>query len=207
VSGSLTIQGGATANANASVNALGSMSISTVAGAVQLIAGSAGSATIDPPLLDMASNGDVLLQGGGTAGAFANIDAGTFNLAGLYAILLQSGVGGASITSGSSNIAGAGALSLLGGTMTVTGTGQINIAGLCTNCGTSNLFGAWSIFALSPSLLNTGLPNAGLPVTTAYNDLTVGSILSVADAFRSWELVTLEDGTLSVVRARRNQCY
>ncbi len=89
IAGKLTIQGGATAEAKAAVNAGvtandGTMNISTLYGPTQLLGGQRGSATIDPQLLNMSSNGSVLLQAGASSTAFTNITAGTLNMAALF---------------------------------------------------------------------------------------------------------------------------
>ncbi len=89
IAGKLTIQGGSTGEAKAAVNAGvtandGTMNISTLYGPTQLLGGQRGSATIDPQLLNMSSNGSVLLQAGASSTAFTNITAGTLNMAALF---------------------------------------------------------------------------------------------------------------------------
>nr|WP_236589444.1 filamentous hemagglutinin N-terminal domain-containing protein [Ramlibacter aurantiacus] len=97
VAGSLQILGGATVAGWAAVNAPDLMSISTLRGGIGITGGAAGAASIDPAVLSVAANGDLLLQGGGN-GAASTITAGSFDLATTQGGLsLQANTGGAAI--------------------------------------------------------------------------------------------------------------
>jgi hypothetical protein len=194
VAGALTIQGGTTAAASSAVNAPNAMSISTLYGPTQLLAGLGGTASIDPAALTIVSNGTFLMQGGGSGGADSTVTAGNFDLAATQGNLtLQNSVGLASIAATNFNYVGSQAVNLNGGTISVTGTGAVSVPGLCVNCPT-NLIGNWTI-------------DAYIPPPTDFVSLMVGSVMMITDALgRTWELITLEDGSVIMTPTRRNQC-
>ncbi|MEJ7929937.1 filamentous hemagglutinin N-terminal domain-containing protein [Ramlibacter sp. AN1015] len=219
VAAALRIQGGATAAATAAVNAADAMSISTVYGATELVGGAAGSASIDPTLLNVVSTGSVLLQGGASASASSTITAGTFNLASTTGSLtLSSGGAAASISAGTFNYVGPQDVKLLGGTITVSNAGTITIDGVCVSC-TTNLFGPFSISQYIPPPVPPAPPAPPAPPTSIpqlpqspvplkdYVGLVTGSNLSLIDLYGdTFQLVLLDDGTLAMHRNRRNQC-
>jgi hypothetical protein len=170
------------------------MSISTLYGPTQLLAGLGGTASIDPAALTIVSNGTFLMQGGGSGGADSTVTAGNFDLAATQGNLtLQNSVGLASIAATNFNYVGSQAVNLNGGTISVTGTGAVSVPGLCVNCPT-NLIGNWTI-------------DAYIPPPTDFVSLMVGSVMMITDALgRTWELITLEDGSVIMTPTRRNQC-
>lgn len=205
VAGSLLIQGGSGVGSDASLQAPGTMVLSTLYGLIEsngsfesfeLKGGVNGAAFIDPLQLDVAANGSVSLLAGTNATADASITAGTFNLAATIGdlSLINSSLATASIATTTFNFTGPGAVNLQGGTITATAPSTINVTGLCTNC-SSNLIGPFSVTAYVPPPTNFGaLVASGILGLT---DLTV-------DMF---ELVFDEDGNLVLTLRRLNQCY
>lgn len=123
VAGSLRIQGGASVDADAALNARDLMTLATRAGGIVLAGGAGGSASIDPDQLQMVANGDLALSGGG---------------------------GGATIVGGQVFFTGSGGVNLLGGTVTALQSGLIQIPnGTCLNCAT-HLIGPFTVRAYVP---------------------------------------------------------
>jgi filamentous hemagglutinin family protein len=197
VAGSLLIQGGSGVGSDASLQApAGTMVLSTLYGPVELKGGVNGAALIDPPQLDVASNGSVSLLAGTNATADATITAGLFNLAATTGDLnlINSSLATASIAATTFNFTGPGAVNLSGGTITATSGGAINVLGLCNNCST-NLVGPFSVTAFVPPPTNFGAAVAG--DILILSDLASGLFDAYID----------ETGNLVLTRRRLNQCY
>ena len=199
VAGSLLIQGGAGVGSNASLEATGNMALSTLYGPVELKGGTNGSAFIDPPLLNVASNGSVSLLAGSNATANASITAGIFNLAATTGNLnlTNSAAATATIAATTFNFTGAGNVNLTGGTITGTAPSTINITGLCNNCST-NLFGPFSVTAFVPAV----------PLSTNFSALVANDILMLAQ-IAGWGVDAYidENGYWVLTSRRLNQCY
>lgn len=197
VAGSLLIQGGSGAGSDASLQApAGTMVLSTLYGPVELKGGVNGAALIDPPQLDVASNGSVALLAGTNAPADATITAGLFNLAATTGdlSLINSSLATASIAATTFNFTGPGAVNLVGGTITASAGGSINVVGLCNNCGT-NLIGPFSVTAF-------------VPPPTNFAAAVAGDILLMTElASGLFDAYIDETGTLVLTRRRLNQCY
>ena len=199
VAGSLLIQGGATPAANSFLTAPNTMLISTLYGPVQLKGGSDGGAYIDPALLNIVSNGSVLMQAGTNSTANASITAGTFNLAAttgdLNLVNSTTSPATASITANSFAFAGPGNVNLSGGTITVATTGTIDITGTCNNCSTNLLpSGSFTV-------------NAYVPPPTDFTSLVTNQILTLTELTGLYEITVDEDGNLILTGRRLNQCY
>lgn len=134
---------------------------------------------------------------GANSTANTNINAGTFDLAATSGdlTLTNSALATSTITSTVFNFTGPNAVNLTGGTVTATGTGTVNIAGVCNNC-TTNLIGSgWTVNAYVPPPIN-------------FAALVAGDILTLTDATGlTFELVVSDDGTLVLTNRRLNQCY
>lgn len=197
VAGQLLIQGGASADADAAIVVPNAAAvISTIYGPIELKGGALGSATIDPPQLDMVSNSGVLLLAGPGTGADAIITAGIFNLAATSGdlTLTQTPAAVAAINADTFNYYGAGNVALNGGTITVTTAGTITIGGICYNC-TTNLFGPFSVTAY-------------VPPPTDFGALVTADVLALADlGIGLFDAFYDEDGELVLTNRRLNQCY
>lgn len=210
VIGSLLVQGGAAVTATAKLHALGSKTISTLGGGIQVLGGSAGSAQIDPPDLNMVANGPVVVQAGAGPSAFALITGGNINLAATNGnVSVLGGGAGANITAtgtpGSVNIFGSGNLVIDpgagGASITALGTSTIDILGNCSGC-TSGLVG--------PFTLTVG--SQASPGSTASSSWIDG-LLSLLDySSEQGDLHELyfiydEDGNpIAIARRRLQQC-
>ncbi|HSW19866.1 MAG TPA: hypothetical protein VLJ86_21790, partial [Ramlibacter sp.] len=211
VAGSLLIQGGASAAASAALNATDTMNISTVYGKTELIAGTAGSASIDPLFLNVVSSNSVLLAAGDQSTADSTINAGIFNLAATSGDLtmLNPFAGVATISADTFNYVGDGNVFLTAGSIGVTTAGAIDIAGLCVNCDT-NLFGPFIVKSFVP-------PVVPPPITLPFDPFVIGGELirinngdhiSLAGLIPgAFQQLFLEDGTVITVRTRGTQCY
>lgn len=231
VAGELQIQGGATADADAALNAANQMNVSVLYGATTLQGGAAGSASIDPAVLNVVSNGSVSLQGGATIGATSTITAGTFNLAATGgSLVLASNASEAAINAGIFNFMGPNTVTLSGGIITVTDSGSIVIDGQCLNCSAPNLIGDFTILSYVPPPVvptvpaptvptvpatplpgdpGVPVPPQGAPNAPVFDFVTpvTHHVVSLADAYgNSYELLKLEDGTVMVTGGKRNLC-
>ena len=115
--GSLRVQGGATSVAMASLEADGYKAVSTLYGGIEVLGGAAGPAQIDPPNLNVVSNGLILVQAGSGSTAFALITGGNINLAATNGNVSVIGGGAAA------NITATG----IPGTINIFGTGNLTI--------------------------------------------------------------------------------
>ncbi len=214
VVGGLTIQGGATAAAASKLLAgtptTGTMLVSTLNGPIEVLAGAAGSASMDPLLLSGVSNGSILIAGGAGSTAFANVTAGTINMAATNGNMAVIG-GGAPATvvaANQFNLAASGGLAFTpgaaGSNISAPNGGIITLGGPCTGC-VSGLIGPFNVSQV-------------LPVDPVVNPALYGasSYLYVQDTFLALnqydefgELILGEDGSLLYGNRRRglNQCY
>ena len=214
VVGGLTIQGGATAAASSKLLAgtptSGIMLVSTLNGPIEVLGGAAGSASIDPLFLDGVSNGSILIAGGAGSTAFANVTAGTINMAATNGNMAVIG-GGAPATvvaANQFNLAASGGLTITPGAagayISAPNGGIITLGGPCTGCNTG-LIGPFNVSQV-------------LPVSPALSPALYGAspYLYVQDMFFAFneydefgELILAEDGSLIYGNRRRglNQCY
>ena len=214
VVGGLTIQGGATAAAASKLLAgtptTGTMLVSTLNGPIEVLAGAAGSASMDPLLLSGVSNGSILIAGGAGSTAFANVTAGTINMAATNGNMAVIG-GGAPATvvaANQFNLTASGGLAFTpgaaGSNISAPNGGIITLGGPCTGC-VSGLIGPFNVSQV-------------LPVDPVVNPALYGasSYLYVQDTFLALnqydefgELMLGEDGSLLYGNRRRglNQCY
>lgn len=205
--GDLIVQGGATAAASSKVQsgAAGTMDISALTGSIQVLGGAAGSAAIDPAVLNMATNGSIVVQAGAAATATAIITAGNINMAATNgSIAVTGGSASASIVAtGTMNAFASGNMVITNGTVSagaLTGN-NIFLGGSCIGC-TSGLVGNFNI--------NSGL----LPVATTAGvvllvDPGSGEIIALLDSLQDLYTLTLtEEGEIVYDFGRRRipQC-
>jgi hypothetical protein len=229
--GDLLVQGGATAAATAKVQsgAAGTMDISTLAGSIQVLGGAAGSAAIDPAVLNMTTNGSISVLAGAASTATALITAGNINMAATNGNVLVTGGAVSGATAGivatgalnayaSGNMAitpGAGGATVSAGALT---GNNIFLGGSCIGC-TGGLVG---IFNISSGLLpvTVSIPFSSpissfisSPISSfiALVDPTTGSILSMFDNLQNlYGFLDLSDEseiTIDLSRRRLPQCY
>jgi trimeric autotransporter adhesin len=212
VVGGLTIQGGATAAATSKLLAgtptTGTMLVSTLNGPIEVLGGAAGSAAMDPLLLNGVSNGSILVVAGAGSTAYANVTAGTINMAATNGNMAVLG-GGAPATvlaANAFNLAASGGLTIApagtGASITAANGGIITLGGPCNGC-VAGLFGPFNV-------------TAGANPTVPYDPNSALLNLYVSDIFFNFndydefgELTLAEDGTLTYNNRRRglNQCY
>lgn len=205
--GDLIVQGGATAAASSKVEAgAGStMDISALTGSIQVLGGAAGSAAIDPAVLNMATNGSIVVQAGAAATATATITAGNINMAATNgSIAVTGGSASASIVAtGTMSAYASGNMVITNGTVSagaLTGN-NIFLGGSCIGC-TTGLVGVFNI--------NSGL----LPVVTTAGvvllvDPGSGEIIALLDSLQDLYTLTLtEEGEIVYDFGRRRipQC-
>ena len=214
VVGGLTIQGGATAAAASKLLAgtptTGTMLVSTLNGPIEVLAGAAGSASMDPLLLSGVSNGSILIAGGAGSTAFANVTAGTINMAATNGNMAVIG-GGAPATvlaANQFNLTASGGLAFTpgaaGANISAPNGGIIALGGPCSGCA-AGLIGPFNVSQV-------------LPTNPTFNPALYGAspYLYVQDVFLAFdeygqfgELILGEDGSLLYGNRRRglNQCY
>lgn len=215
--GDVLVQGGATATAAAKILAVGNADISTLNGSVQVLGGAAGSAAIDPPVLNLVTNGSVVVTAGAAATATATITAGNINLGATNGSILVSGgpVAGAAAsilangTPGTMNMFSSGNLTFApnvgGATATALATAGNNIVlnGVCAGC-TGGLVGAFNISAGT-----LPVAPAADPGLASLFDPT-GGIIALMDGLQDlYGVLTLtEEGEITIDLARRRlpQC-
>ena len=199
VSGSLTLQGGATAASRADLIAgpTKDMLISTIYGPVTVKGGDNGNANIDPALLAIVSNGEVALIAG--LNSSATITATNFDLAAALGnlILDTTNGGSANITSSVFNFTGSADLTLNTGTITAT-SGTISIPGFCVNC---------DLYLLGSFSGNYNIPPQYIP--TVVNAPITSSIVTLTDVINNvtYGYQVNPDGTLTLTTKKLNQCY
>jgi filamentous hemagglutinin len=218
VVGGLTIQGGATVAASSKLLAgtptSGIMLVSTLNGPIEVLGGAAGSASMDPLFLDGVSNGSILIAGGAGSTAFANVTAGTINMAATNGNMAVIG-GGAPATvvaANQFNLAASGGLTITPGAagayISATNGGVITLGGPCVGCDTGLIgpFNVSQVLPVSPA------------ISPAISPALYGAspYLYVQDMFFAFneydvfgELILAEDGSLIYGNRRRglNQCY
>ncbi len=164
--GDLVVQGGATAAASSKVQSggAGTMDISTLSGSIQVLGGAAGSAAIDPAVLNMATNGSIVVLAGSAATATALITAGNINMAATNGNIAVTGgaAGGASaniVATGTMNAFASGNMAIAGNASVSAGATSGNnlfLGGSCIGC-TTGLLGNFNISAgLLPVVTTTG---------------------------------------------------
>lgn len=213
VVGSLLVQGGASASAMANLEADGDKSVSTLYGGIQVLGGAAGPAQIDPPNLNVVSNGAILVQGGSGSSAYALITGGNINIAATNGnVSLLGGGGSANITAtgtpGTINIFGSGDLTITPGSggvsiITLSAPSTINILGACYGCETG-LIGPFTLIVGSTGIVIVpGTPGAINP----FDD-----VLSLVDYASGWNdlndfyFIYDEDGNPVSFGRRVQQC-
>ena len=212
VVGGLTIQGGASVAATSKLLAgtptTGTMLVSTLNGPIEVLGGAAGSASMDPLFLDGVSNGSILIIGGAGSTSFANVTAGTINMAATNGNMAVIG-GGAPATvvaTNAFNLAASGGLTITPGAagafIAAPNGGIITLGGPCNGC-TAGLIGPFNVTAGA----NPAIP---FDPNSALLNLYVSDIFFNFNDYDEYgELTLAEDGTLSYGNRRRglNQCY
>jgi hypothetical protein len=189
---------------------MGSKTITAMSGGIEVIGGAAGSAEIDPPDLNMVSNGPVVVQAGAGATAYALITGSNINIAATSGNISVLG-GGAS-----AGITSAGMVNLFGsGNLTISPAGSaqvsagapslINILGTCFGCDTG-LVGPFTLIVGSLGSLDS--LDSLLGSLNPYAD-----VLSLLDYASGWEdlndvyFIYDEDGNpIAIGRRRLQQC-
>lgn len=183
VVGDLLVQGGQTAAASSKVQVVGNQTVNSLAGPIQVLGGSAGSASIDPVNLNIISNTGVSVVGGSSSTATASILAGNINIGATNGNVLVTGnSGSAGITAtGFLNIYGSGNLLITGGaSLTAASSSTIALNGYCTGCSTG-LFGPFNLStgSIASSLLSS------IASTSSVSDQLTADLLALLDSLNN----------------------
>ncbi|MBL8483543.1 MAG: S-layer family protein, partial [Rhodocyclaceae bacterium] len=186
IAADLTVQGGNTAAAQAKVLAGGDINMSTLTGGIAVLGGSAGSASIDPNLVDLVANGSIDTTGGSSSTATATITAGTLSMAATNGrIFVTGGAAPASVSAVSTaDIVTSGDLGFVpnasDASLDAASGGTVSVGGACINC-TSGLRGGSFAVNVIPVVQE---PTVEVPIEAAVgvNDVVAATESSFANA-------------------------
>ena len=211
VVGDVLVQGGATPAGSAKILAVGDGNISAINGSISVLGGLAGPAAIDPPNLNLVSNGNIVVQAGTQATATALIQGGNVNIAATAGNIQTTGGAAAGATA---SIAANGAAP--GGNLNLFSSGNVaftpNAGGAtATAPGNTNVFALGQCVGCGPALIGPGPVNIQVgaivnPVgTVALVDPTTGDILAMLDSIQDFfGMMTInEDGEIVIDPTRR----
>lgn len=205
--GEVLVQGGQSAVAAAKILAEGNADISAINGSIRVLGGIAGSAAIDPPVLNLVSNGDVVVQAGAQSTATALIQGGNVNIAATNGNVQTTGGAAAGATAG---IVANG----VPGTLNLFSAGNVaftpNAGGAtATAPGATNVFALGACIGCTPALIGPGPINvqvgATAPVAGGAATATTSDILATLDSVENFYgmLTVNDDGEMVVDPTRR----
>jgi len=211
--GEVLVQGGLSAAAAAKILAVGNADISAINGSIRVMGGVAGSAAIDPPVLNLVSNGDIVVQAGAQSTATALIQGGNVNIAATNGNVQTTGGGTAGATAG---IVANGTP----GTLNLFSAGNVaftpNAGGATASApGDTNVFALGTCIGCTPGLIGPGTINIQVGAVAPANgagtaDPTTGDILAMMDSVQDFfGLLTVNDDgeiTIDLTRRRLPRC-